>query len=199
MREGAGELMVDSYRIIEACKDARHPGDVTYLVVEFLSGVNVVCVEDFQMPALRETTSVPVTDKGDYVLKDGSKLTQAEIQAAHDAFIEQVQGVTDPAEAEQIRAATLGPIDAKWLTVQRQIIAVDIVKDVRDNITRHIATINAKGLTGDRRDRTIRPEHKVASGISQRPEIQAVRGVVTPILTPVAGPPGPPERKEPKL
>ena len=171
--------MVDSYRIIEIAKDARDAGDTCYVVVEFLAAGVVVCTEDFKMPHLKETASMPVLDaNGDYVLEDATKLTKKEIADAQAAFVAAIQGVTDPAIIAAAQVTHLDPIDAKLQKLKRQIVSVDVKAVVLGNIERHITTINAKGLTGNRRDKTIRPEHKAETGISQRADLKALVGVV---------------------
>lgn len=171
--------MIDSYKIIEAAKDSRYPGDVGYFVVQFLEGGNVVCTEDFQMPHLKESANVPVLDvAGDFVLNDGTKLKKSDMDAAQAAFLAAIAGVTDPALIEKAKVDHLDPIDAKWKQVKRQTITLDVGKQVQDNIERHIKTLNARGLRGDRRDKTIRPEQKQAIGISQRADVLILNGKI---------------------
>lgn len=165
--------MIDSYKIIEAAKDARHPGDVAYFVVEFYDAGKLVLTEDFQMPHLATTANQPVINaSGDYVLAGGKTLTKKEIQDAQDSFIAAMQSGMKPEEA---KATFLDPIDAKWKQVQRQTVNLDVAAQIRDNIERYMQTAGAKGIGGDRRDKTIRPVDKVAAGISQRPEVQALK------------------------
>lgn len=173
--------MIDSYKIIEAAKDARHPGDVAYFVVEFYDAGQLVLTEDFQMPHLKTTTNQPVTNAdGDYVLIGGKVLTKKEIADAQDAFAAAIKGGAKPRDAQ---VQYLDPINAKWQQVQRQIVNLDVAAQVRENIERYMQTAGAKGIGGDRRDKTMKPSDKQLSGISQRPEVLALRNqavVATP-------------------
>ena len=181
--------MIDSYRIIEATRDTRHAGDCCYFVVEFLEGSNVVCVEDFQMPNLKEMASVPVLDvAGDFVLQDGKKLKKKDIDDAQAAFLAAITGITDRVEIEKQKVKYLDPIDAKWKQVQRQTIPLDVAGTIEGNIERHIATLNSKGLRGDRRDKTMKPSDKQAIGISQRADVLMLRAKIKAVknLTPIA-------------
>lgn len=170
--------MIDSYKIIEAAKDARYAGDVAYFVVEFYSGNQLVCVEDFQMPHLRTTSKMPVVAaNGDYMLNDGKTLNKKEIEDAQAAFIAEVADSKDKQKIAAAKAKHLDPVFVKWSQLQRQIALLDVKQQVVENIRRHIATLNAEGLSGDRRDKSIRPQDKQQAGISQHPEIQAMKGV----------------------
>lgn len=199
--------LIDSYKIIEAAKDARHPGDVAYFVVEFYDAGKLVLTEDFQMPHLKTTASQPVTNaSGDFVLMDGSTLTKASLESslewARTEFASQFQKVkdggqwpeiTDGMTPKQVRDIVLArenivqAINAaiaadnrskpaqSFSMVQRQSVNLDVATQIRDNIERYMQTAGAKGISGDRRDKTIRPVDKVAAGITQRPEVQALK------------------------
>jgi hypothetical protein len=173
--------MIDSYKIIEAAKDARHPGDVAYFVVEFYDAGQLVLTEDFQMPHLQTTANLPVTDaNGDCVLIGGEKLTKKEIADAQDAFNAAVKGGMKPEEAQ---VKYLDPINVKWQQVQRQTVSLGVAAQIRSNIERYMQTAGAKGIGGDRRDKTIKPSDKQLAGVSQRPEVQAMKNraeVATP-------------------
>lgn len=176
--------MIDSYRIIEATRDTRHAGDCCYFVVEFLEVGNVVCVEDFQMPNLQEMASVPVLDvAGDFVLQDGKKLKKKDIDDAQAAFLAAITGITDRVEIEKQKVKHLDPIDAKWKQLQRQTIPLDVAGTIEENIKRHIATLNAKGLRGNRTDKTMKPSDKQAIGISQRADVLMLRAQIKAVDT----------------
>lgn len=169
-------MQIDSYKIIEACKDARHQGDCFYCVVEFYSAGQLVLIEDFQMPHLKTTASQPVTNSsGDYVLADGSTLTKKEIADAQDAFNAAVLNVKDSKQIEAAQAKYLEPIDAKFRQVQRQTVTLDVATQIKENVERYMQQAGSKGISGDRRDKTIKPTDKQAAGISQRPEVQALK------------------------
>lgn len=169
-------MQIDSYKIIEACKDARHQGDCFYCVVEFYSRGQIVLIEDFQMPHLKTTAIQPMTNaRGDYILVDGSTLTKKEIADAEDAFNATIKIAKTKKEVDDAKSKYLDPIDAKWQQVQRQTVALDVAAQIRDNIERYMQMAGAKGISGDRRDKTIKPTDKQQAGISQRPEVQALK------------------------
>ena len=137
------------YKIIEISKDTSMQGvDCVYVVVNFYStqaDVNsntILLTEDFQMPHLKLSDNVPDLDvNGNFVLNDNRVISPHNMQ----------------------------PND--FPNIKRKIVSLDISKEIRENIERHISHIQQRGLSGNRTIKNMDVGRKQASGLSQRQEV----------------------------